>query len=195
MTAAPVADVKAVLAAAVAWLYDQEQPEGAVAHHLGPAGFRLGDRVYEVIAAGADGGPVIVVRVAGCDLAPGEWRGFEGEYSHRSYGGWTEPFPDGPCAEVLAVVEAVAGLGAEVKGTWNGAPHCTSGSIGLAARARPSLLAALARYHAGCPAHGSVFCGPGSHREADRDCTWYTDGTRLLVSPAWPSEGGEGSRG
>lgn len=173
-------DVKAVLATAVERLYDTDQPDGAIMTHHGPGGTSLGDRSYSVTPTGALNLPVIVVSVADWHLGQGRWHGFEGDYDSDRYSGWREPDQNEPCAEILGVASMLAEMGAEVRETWNGAAHSTSGSIGLAAPARPSLLAAVARYCAHCPAHNSVFCG---RAEA---CTWLADGWRLVVPPAWP---------
>ena len=180
-----MADVKTVLAAAMAWLYDTDQPGGAIMQHHGPGGFRLGDRYYDLTPTGAENLPVISVTVAGAEFKPGCWRGFGGEYSD-SFHAKSVLVPRGPCEEFLGVVSLAAELGAEVRETWNGAISHTSGSIGLAAPARPSLVAAMSRYQAGCPVHGTVFCGWQGSTDEERACTWYADGRRLVVPPAWP---------
>lgn len=140
-----------VIAAGLAWLFDTTQPDGAIVSHHGVT-VGVGDRRYRFIPRGAEDRPVVVVdavAVAGQDVAVLE--------------------PD----ELTELTGVLAELGHEVVDRWNGHPAGT-GSLALAGAVQPSLLAALDRYHAGCPDHGgSVFC----------DCGWFRAGYRLLVMP------------
>jgi hypothetical protein len=179
-----VVNVKAVLAAAVEWLYDTDQPDGAIMSHHGAGPRRFGDRTYAATPTGAQGLPVIVIEVADRYLDSGKWRGLDGEFDKADFtsGGRPRANPTAPvpvAAEILAAVAILEDLGVQVRETWNGAPWNTSGSIGLSRPARPSLVAAVTRYRAGCAEHGGVFCS----------CSWYADGNRLIVGPAWPANG------
>jgi len=168
MTGTDPAQVRAVLAAGLSWLYDTVQPHGAIVSHHGV--FRiLGERSYRFIPANITnpgGLPVVVCAVARPHFDENnQWR-------------LTNPI-DGP-AEIDAFAALLAELGPPVVDRWNGQEGCTSGSLQLGRRAHPTLLAAVDTYHAGCLEHPqhSVFCR----------CGWYQAGTALSVDPVWPVE-------
>lgn len=150
------AEASTVMAAALEWLYDVEQPDGAMPALHGYS-TTVGGRRVRVVQVGALDLPVIVVEVA-----------------HPFYQNGTATNRLG-AGEMARWVELLAGLGAEVRETWNGDGYIT-GSVGLSRPAHPSLLAGGRRYCAGCPEHGSVFC-------SDQGCTWLGDGHALAVKP------------
>lgn len=154
-----------ILAAGLRWLYETEQPDGAMVFHLGTVlGDSDGSRTYGFVPDGI-GRPVVVVKVA-----RQEWKD---EGSDRVLAN-----PIG-VDELIEVAAELSKLGAKVVHTWNGHPSPT-GSLALDQLAHPSLLAAVEKYSAGCPVHPqrSVFC----------DCGWK-QAYDLAVMPA--REGGD----
>lgn len=160
----------ATLRAGLAWLYDTEQPDGAITQHHGRS-TSTGDWRLGFCPLGADDLPVVWVEVA----TP----------VYRTIGDdrlLTNPL--GPHA-MKQISDALAQLGHPVTKTWNGESHMTTGSCGMRDPAHPTLLAAVQRYHAGCPTHKSLFCGnPCS--DGGQDCPWYRDGEAKLITPEWP---------
>jgi hypothetical protein len=154
--------VRAVLAAGLTWLYDTEQPEGAIETHHGA--FAVADDRLSISFAPI-GLPVVVIDIR------------DARYDDSRY--------DRPLLNPLTAAEcdAVAGilteLGRPPIDRWNGA-GCESGSFRLATPIHPTLEAACARYRADCPEHGTVFCG------SKEGCTWLKDGRGLIVAPKWP---------
>jgi hypothetical protein len=152
----------AVLTAGLTWLYDTEQPDGAILHHSGESLPAEGNRRFSFIPAGGSREAIVVVDVAHVgwvDVDP-----------------WTKApaNPLGP-GELERITDALAELGARVARTWNGYP-ATTGSLALVRPAHPTLLAAVDRYHAGCLEHpgygrGDVFC----------DCDWYGHGNARVI--------------
>jgi len=147
-----------VLEAGLRWLYDTEQPAGAILQHHGASLPGDGNRRFRFIPAGAQHRVVVIV-----DVADVQWEERGGRAAN--------PLRPGELDELTG---GLAALGAEVVETWNGYPGVT-GSLALARPAHPTLLAALDRYHRGCPDHPSrsVFC----------DCGWYAAGNTLIVRP------------
>ncbi|MFJ2780216.1 hypothetical protein [Kitasatospora sp. NPDC087315] len=152
--------VHRILIAGLAWLYDTEQPDGAILQHHGTTLGTHDNRHYTVTPTGAMNLPVFVVDIVDMD--------FDFERS--------EPGPRNVLAagELAALADTLAAFGAEVRTTWNGTG--VTGSIGLRRPAHPTLTAAVDRYHARCPTHHNVFC-------SDQGCTWYTDGHVLINHP------------
>ncbi len=162
-------DFRAALAAGLAWIYETEQPDDAIPAIHGYS-TQVADRILRFIGAGYEGRPVVVVDVA------------EPVYAHPG------PSADllnplGGAAEMDALAAAIRAAGREVGHWWNGMG--TTGSVGLATPAHPSLLAGLRRYSAQCPTHRSVFCSANG-------CTWLRDGLRRTAQPAWPTPQPEG---
>lgn len=154
-----------ILAAGLRWLYGTEQPADAVLSHHGisvsdpDAG---ANRWYSFVPSGALQRPVVVVHVS----RP-EWAGTG-----------TGMYPANPLDvdELVAVQLDLATLDVVVHGTWNGFPG-HSGSVGLTRPARPSLLAAVDRYRAGCADHlGQILCSWDG-------CPWYAAGEARIVRP------------
>ena len=160
--AVPCSPPADVLRAAVAWLFEVEQPDDAVLQHHGLWVGRDERFAFEAVPAGAGGAPLVVV-----DVALVEWTGHGPE--HRPKNPITQDEHD-------AMIAALSPLVA-VRDTWNG-PGAITGSYALAGRAHPSLLAAVERYHRGCPTHRSVFCG------RQELCGWYADGRARIIAPA-----------
>lgn len=156
-----------VLRAGLAWLFETEQPDGAILQHHGLIHDAEGDRRYCFVPEGAWNRPVVVI-----DIADPKW---SGPMTNRTLLNPLAP------TELEQFAEAIAALGYPTAGTWNGHPG-PSGSVSLSRTAHPSLLAAVNRYRAGCPAHPArrVFC----------DCGWYRDGFSLLIQPALSMSGG-----
>jgi prevent-host-death family protein len=167
----PTADQQvAVLKAGLTWLYETEQPDGAIDQHHGVTSPEVGGRRYRFIPQGDPGipGPIVVVDVAHPRMLRSPYRAAN---------------PLGGREEVDEVIAALARLGREVVDSWNGNEGNITASLALADAAHDSLLAVVRRYGEGCPDHdGSVFC----HGEG---CTWFADGHKLLVRPTWPAEG------
>jgi hypothetical protein len=152
-----------ILAAGIRWLYGTEQPDGAIQQHLGisipdvPA-----NRLYGFCPSGSGALPVVSVQV--------------------SRPVFSRPGPYGEIVNGIGLHELddiraeLAVLDVEVSHTWNGHPGI-SGSLGLTVEAHPSLLAAVARYRAGCPNHpGKILCSWDG-------CPWFGTGDALIVRP------------
>ena len=154
-------DYDASLAAGLRWLYETEQPPGAILQHHGVSMTGPGNRTFRFAPSGANGRAVVIV-----DVADVRWKSEGGDQAPAN------PLRPGELAELAAWLTE---RGYEVADTWNGQPGSVTGSVALARPAHPTLLAALARYHAGCPDHPSkgVFC----------DCGWYATGNALQVQP------------
>lgn len=152
------------ITAGLRWVYETEQPGDAVLQHHGLSLPVVENRRFSFCPTGWAEHVVIVVSVAKVEL-----------------GGPYEP-PRNPLApdELVAVTAALADLGADVVKTWNGHPSIT-GSLALTRPAHPSLVAAVKRYHAGCPQHRTVFCG------SKVGCSWYRDGYARIVQPIAPA--------
>lgn len=165
MTTTINGQVRAVLAAGLAWLYETEQPATSALQHHGVFGPRLGDRRYRFIPADDGKRPVVVVDVP------------EPLYDTSIVSKWQLLNPIGGDEEMLALAATVRDLGYDTGRWWNG--NGESGSLGLASPAHPTLLAAVDRYKAGCLEHprAGVFC----------TCPWYRPGRALLVEPTWPA--------
>ncbi|MFE7106597.1 hypothetical protein ACFU98_35155 [Streptomyces sp. NPDC057575] len=156
-------DLDTFLTAGLRWLYETGQPDNAWQGHHGlllraPAANRL----YSFIPANDWKRPVVAV-----DVAKIEWID-NGPNELKT--------PANPLAagELESLAAELRSLGYEFTATWNGYPQ-TTGSVGLARPAHPSLLAAVDRYHAGCLVHPkrSVFC----------DCDAWREGFTRIIRP------------
>lgn len=162
-------DVEQVLAAGLRWIFDTEQPDGAMVSYHGYSRL-VDDVVYGFCGRGADDLPVVTLN----RLAP-------------IYGDddLLNPLTSD---ELLPVPVLLLRLGHPANRFWNSADPAAlrgdTGSFGLAQPAHPSLIAALDRYRAGCPVHHTVFCGAPGQQE----CTWLRDGYARAVLPTWPVE-------
>lgn len=137
----------------VGWLATEQVDEAVASHHgisyIGPWDGRIRMSVFPGPTS-VDQWPVVV---------------FESEnHGH--------PFT----AAEFTALEAATVAAAPVVRHWNGV-GCSSVSFAISADVAASLRAALARYHCGCPTHGSVFCGQ------QEGCTWLRDGQALVVRP------------
>jgi hypothetical protein len=156
-----------ILRAGLAWLFDTDQPDGAIIQHHGCTSPEVDNRWYRFCPVGHAAATVVIVEVA--------------HYKWRA----DRPEPAIEPDEMGKLVAAIEALNVRVASTWNGA-GLTSGSVGLVRPAGPSLAAAVKRYHAGClkhplpGGHGNVFSHDG--------CAWYEDGRKLLVEPAWSDD-------
>lgn len=120
---------------AIYWLFNWEQPDGAVIQHHGlTASFTTehGVRTIRAVPRGWSNKPVIVIetRTGDC-LKPGEMESLAQQLTYQGH----RPIHK-----------------------WNG-DGFTSGSFAIEGAIEPTLLAAVDRYYAGCPTHRSVFCG------------------------------------
>lgn len=166
-----MADInRAVLAAGLDWLYRTRQPDDAIQQHHGITLPGLGNRYYGFCPEGADKRPVVSVNVA--------------RPKHRDTVTYELTNPIGP-NELRALTTELHSLGVRVTCTWNGHPG-PHGSLGLDRPAHPSLLAAVKRYHAGCPEHPdrSVFC----------DCDAWSAGHKRVIAPVIRYVSGGGRR-
>lgn len=149
---------RATLAAGLAWLHDIEQPDDAIIQPHGVT-LRAGDRQFRFAPSGWMRSAVIVVDTTN-----------------------TQPLEPGELKDLTAVL---AELGAEVTHTWNGHPS-TTGSLALERPSHPTLVAAVARYQAGCQRRcGRPLCSWDG-------CPWYRDGYARLVMPTLPRETAQG---
>jgi hypothetical protein len=155
---------EATLTAGLRWLFDTEQPEGAVLQHHGvvlPGG---DTRRFGFCPAGWAGRAIVTV-----DVVDVQWK------FQRGHKVPANPLrPD----ELDDLTAQLAALGADVVNTWNGHPGIT-GSLALARPAHPSLLAAVNRYRAGCLTRP----GPGSDTGVFCKCGWYAKGYALVIQP------------
>jgi hypothetical protein len=154
--------VEDVLRAGLVWLYSTEQPGDALIQHHGVDAGAVGNRRYKFMPRGSDRLPVVVVNVAAT-------------VRNERTSDLQNPLGERELDDLADVVTRVgAEFGAVATQTWNGHPAHT-GSVQLGTPAHPSLLAAVDRYHRGCPEHrpSSVFCG----------CGWYQAGHGRMVLP------------
>jgi hypothetical protein len=150
----------AALTLGLRWLYETVQPDDARAQHHGEMLAADGNRTYRFIPVGACDLPVVAV-----DVTKVEW--VDVDPITRKPANGLEP------GELAALADELRRRGYEVRDTWNGAAGGITGSIGLARPAHPSQVAAVERYHRGCPDHPrrSVFC----------DCEAWRAGFRRVV--------------
>lgn len=162
------------LAAALAWLYETEQPAGAIKDHSDLLFLVDGTRTLTPLVheqqeedSASAALPALRLDVAG--------EGGEDTVTDR---------------DLADLAEAVRAAGYPVSGTWRSAPvgrhRFSGGYVGLLRPAHPTLIAAADLFDAGCPAHGSSSMRCGDFWGADdeeRACRWYADGRALLVEP------------
>lgn len=153
-----------VLRAGLAWLYDVEQPDGAMPSHLGD-GALVANRRIGFIPRTSRSSPAVVFEVA--RPCYDDARAMNRQLLNPIYAG-----------EMAGWDLVLRSVDAHPVESWNG-DGFLSGSVGLAGFAHKSMLAGLRRYHDGCPEHGSVFCGHHS-------CDWLKTGRDLVVAPAFP---------
>lgn len=157
-TATGVDALQSAVEAGLAWLYDTVQPDTAILQHHGVPVAAVGNRRLSFCPVGVNRLPVVVVDVVGVTYIGDSLR------------------PQNPLvAGELEALAALIGRSVPVATMWNGHPAVT-GSVGLARPAHPSLAAAVARYHARCPEHDSVFC-------SRTGCSWYRNGHRTVIYP------------
>jgi hypothetical protein len=156
-------DLATVLDVGLGWLFDTVQPDDAHQQHHGiTLGLPDMNRLYGFCPAGYANLPVVSVNVAKVEYQPGS-------------NGYDVPANPLELAELEALAAELEQRGYVVASTWNGHPAVT-GSVGLAQRAHPSLVAAVDRYRRGCTVHPerSVFC----------DCeAWRAEGARVIHPP------------
>ncbi|MEN4464291.1 helix-turn-helix domain-containing protein [Mycolicibacterium conceptionense] len=148
-----------ILASGLRWLYDTEQPRGALLRPGGVALPPVHGRWYIFAPGVRRPGAAIVVQaeIAGpSDLAKEL---------------------DAELTELAALVTKLTGVDARVTST-SGA---SVGRVDLDAAAHPSLVDAVRRYLAGCPTHRQHGCGHAHGAQAP--CRWYADGFARLVQP------------
>ncbi|MEU8829399.1 hypothetical protein [Streptomyces sp900116325] len=152
-----------VLTAGLSWLYGTEQPDNAWQHHGLLLPVPATNRLYSFIPANDWKCPVVAV-----DVAKIEWID-NGPNELKTPANPLEP------GELEALAAELRTLGFKVTSAWNGHPQ-TTGSVGLARPAHPSLVAAVDRYRAGCLVHPgrSVFC----------DCDAWREGFSRIVQPS-----------
>ncbi|MEW2302039.1 hypothetical protein AB0958_19035 [Streptomyces sp. NPDC006655] len=154
-----------VLDAGLGWLYDTVQPDDAHQQHHGTSiGLPEYNRYYGFCPDGAEHLPVVVINIGKIRFLPGR----------------LQEHPLTPC-ELDDLAAELERRGVPVRATWNGFPAST-GSVGLARPAHPTLVAAVERYHRGCTVHPErrVFC----------DCEhWRAEGARI-IRPRHPTPEG-----
>ena len=151
-----------ILDTGLGWLYDTVQPDDAHQQHHGIVlHLPTANRWYGFCPSGARNLPVVSVDVT------------KKEYRFDSDGDSIPANPLEP-GELEALADELRHRGFDVDDTWNGHPG-TTGSVGLARPAHPTLVAAVDRYRRGCTAHPrrSVFCA----------CEQWTAGFRRVVQP------------
>lgn len=157
----------AVLRIGIAWLTASEQPDDALAQHHGTVAFAADGIRVRFAPAQPQGGPPDSAVV-----------GIDAGYHPGSPSPGPRLLTDADCARFEAAIIAAGG---NVAHSWNGA-GCNSGSWAITGIS-PTLAAAVARYHARCPWHDTVFCGRSDRPDP---CTWYRDGHARLVEPTFP---------
>ncbi|MFJ3706610.1 MULTISPECIES: hypothetical protein [unclassified Streptomyces] len=163
LTRSDMTELDTILTAGLHWLYETEQPADAWQEGHGlPLRAPVTNRRYSFIPANDRRRVVVAV-----DVATIEWID-NGPNEHKTPANPLEP------GELEALAAALRALGFEVTSTWNGHPQ-TTGSVGLARTAHPSLLAAFDRYRAGCLTHPQrgLFC----------DCDAWRAGFDRIVRP------------
>lgn len=165
---------------AFTWLYDTDQPVGALQQHHSTEILRTPERRVEVTPVGYDGLPVLVVTVADPVYPnPGNWDCTNPLDGHTERLWWER------------ILDRVGRyFDTSVCAYWNwqnrgtGA-HLIIGSLALHRPASPALRATVSRYQAGCPDHPAVRGEPGAPcRGVFCDCGWYQRGHALLCPPA-----------
>ncbi|MDX2699878.1 hypothetical protein [Streptomyces ipomoeae] len=152
-----------ILDTGLGWLYDTVQPDNA---HLHPRGLTLhlpeANRRYGFCPTGARRPTVVSV-----DVLKIEWID-NGPNDLKTPANPLEP------GELKALAADLERCGFPAQDTWNGHPG-TTGSVGVARPAHPSLVAAVERYGCGCTVHPerSVFC----------DCEAWNAGFARIVRP------------
>jgi hypothetical protein len=160
-------DLTRILDTGLEWLYETVQPADAHQQHHGIVlGLPEANRIYGFCPSGYRSRTVVIV-----DVAKVEWID-NGPNDLQTPANPIEP------GELDALVEELRRRGFDVNDTWNGHPG-TTGSVGLARTAHPTLVAAVDRYRRGCTVHPqrSVFC----------DCEHWTAGFRRIVRPDRPT--------
>ncbi|WP_060886218.1 hypothetical protein [Streptomyces caniscabiei] len=153
----------AILDTGLGWLYDTVQPDDAHQQHHGlTLHLPEANRWYGFCPTGAHRLPVVsvdVLKIEWIDNGPNDVQ--------------TPANPLDP-DELTDLAAELRRRGFDVDGTWNGHPS-TTGSVGLARTAHPTLIAAVDRYRKGCLEHPrrSVFC----------DCDAWNAGFRRVVRP------------
>lgn len=149
--------LKTAVVYGLAWLFEIEQPPGAIVPPHGIA-VELPDigRTLGFIPRGQHGSPVIVLSVTRPTWRDGQCLTPLNREEHDTLAAWCER------------------LHRPVYGVWNGHPW-DMGCIGLARDPHPSLRAASDRYLAGCP----------EHRDRDHvcGCPWFSRGHAQVRYP------------
>ncbi|MCB0138261.1 MAG: hypothetical protein KDD75_24385 [Caldilineaceae bacterium] len=149
-----------ILVSGLRWLYDTEQPRGALLRPGGVALPPVRGRWYIFAPGVRNPGAAIIVQaeIAGPpDLA--------------------KELDAAELADLAALVTKLTGIDARVTSV----PGARVGRVDLDAAAHPSLVDAVGRYLAGCPTHRQHGCG--HTRGAQAPCRWYADGFARLVQP------------
>lgn len=141
------AGIEALVQAAVAWL-GRPQPADCHMHHHGPNVGTTGPTDDDLLLSISPRGfrrnlPVLVVDRVG-PRRPSPLEDIENPLTSE---------------EMDLVRQAITAAGSTIADEWNGPPNITA-SFALTTTVHPDLLAAVDRYHAGCPNHPSktVFC-------------------------------------
>jgi hypothetical protein len=162
-----------MIRAAINWLERPQPPDCHMQHHgfgLGRTGPGDDELTLNICPRGYDGHPVLS--------------------AERCRPRRPHPLADieNPLvpAEVDAIRDAITQAGSGVALEWNGPPAITV-SFALTTTAHPDLLAAVRRYHAGCPDHptASVFCA----------CDAWRAGFGRALRPALTAPSKEADRG
>lgn len=161
-------DALETVKAGLDWLFhtEQDDPESIVSHH-GIGAPVVGERRYWFVPSSFQ---PVANAVAVVDVAEPR---YDDSLTSPTL---LNPLETGELAALQAQIEA---WGYQVRTCWNG-DGCSTGSIGLAAPAHPSLLAALERNRKGCPDHpGEILCSWDG-------CPWYSTHTaKLKVPEGW----------
>jgi hypothetical protein len=164
MTTAPL--TRAALGAGLNWLYNTVQPDTAIVEHCGARLPVAANRALRFLPVTNAGRPLVVLGVG----------------VRRGSGTLIGPAELLDDAEVLDVV---AELDAHRILTGGHRNHQLTATIPLARPAHESLLAAVARYAAGCPHHRTQVCeAPVSAH--GQGCPWHANGHRMAIWPKNP---------
>lgn len=161
------AAITPTLAAGLVWLYQTAQPRNALVQPQGIALPAVADRRFIFVPDVGGQGAAVVVHVT---------------TTHRDGDVPAAPSDVLTGEELADVAAAVMAAHSGVRARVVSAPGSVAGHIQLSVKAHPLLLAAVARYRAGCPRHRQPACGYIRNTQ----CGWFADGFARLTMPTPP---------
>lgn len=170
MNTATTTGLEEALSASLRWIYETEQPEGALLSHRGWVHV-LGRDALVFSGVGLNGLPFITLRRVGP------------KYDHEFR--VLNPLD---VADLIQIPILLDRFGYPAVRYWDAAdpsePPGESGTFELAQLAHPTMVAAVERFDAGCLDHGGdISCGSDTNHPT---CMWWRDGYALAIKPVWP---------